>query len=255
MATSLLDILQFQLGVDGNRLAPDDKIKSGEIMPADLIKLREKVSNSAVNNSYIELFEEVKQLSPELFKELTLISIYQAGFNNSPYNLFKAMPNTSRNNDGIINAVAKAVKSYTKFIKNTAEIFQEDGKTAAEMETILHKEVVDEFLRWYDSQNGHYVAQDKVRAMFNPNTPIYRQYDPETQKFSLYQIGERGFDKVGKKIVQKTRAKNVIYFTDTVDTEYNLTAANINDLNSLGVLGADAQGLLDNGITIDKLCN
>ena len=257
MATALLDILQFQLGVDGNRMASEDKVNKGEVIPVDLVKLAEKVSNSATANNYIELFEEVKQLAPELFKEFTMISLYQAGFNNSPYNLFKAMPNTASTNDGIIDATAKATYAYSKFIKSVAKQLKQDSDlTQAELETDLHKEVVDEFLRWYDSQYGHFVAQDKNRAMFNDNTPIYRMYNSKAQKFDLYVIGARGFKETGTKIDNRVAgAKNTVDFTKTVDKKYTPTAATVNDLTSLGVLGEDAKVLMDNGIEVTKLCN
>lgn len=254
-AVMLLKLLDTQLNITDARLLKDGRGVDTQSTLVDLVKLGEKISSAPTVNKYIEMFEELRNHSPEVFKIFTSLSLFQSGISNSPYNLFKGMPNTTKTKGGIIDILAKTVIAYDKFIDNsvTAGVIEApQGWTPKQVATTT---LINDFLRWYDVQYGSYLLESDRKA-YHTTSKAYRKFDSSTLKYEVrVKKGEKP-DK-GDLTVSMGRSKYVREFFKNVDNTY--TVSEVQDIEedavtALGVLERYAKSLIEAGVEVNKLC-
>ena len=254
-AVMLLKLLDTQLNITDARLLKDGRGVDTQSTLVDLIKLGEKISSAPTVNKYIEMFEELRNRSPEVFKIFTSLSLFQSGISNSPYNLFKGMPNTTKTKDGIIDILAKTVIAYDKFIDNSVTAGVIEAPSGWTPQQIATASLISDFLRWYDVQYGSYLLESDRKA-YHTTSKAYRKFDSSTLKYEV-RVKKGAKPDKDDLAVSMGRSKYVREFFKNVDNTY--TVSEIEDIQedsvaALGVLERYAKSLIEAGVEVNKLC-
>lgn len=271
MARALLDIFRFELGrvikadvnVDNNT-----SIYLQNIPSIDLIMFKDSAITTSAANNYIEIFEELRKDSPGLIQLFNSISLFQAGLNNSPYNLFKTLPITDLlaedKSKSLVSNLATTIKTFDKLLpkKDPANV----GATFRRDLTI--QDMVDDFLRWFDLQYGKIYVQPEAASKYNKASMLYRKFDPTQQKFLIYVKPEAGGDGnplASVSSLTKNYLSAVPYTyapTTTAVTNSNVITndtinedATIKQLESLGAFGDIIKSYVAAGGKIETLCS
>jgi len=271
MARSLLDIFRFELGrvikADVN-IDNNVSIYLQNIPSIDLIMFKDSAITTSAANNYIEIFEELRTLSPGLIQLFNSISLFQAGLNNSPYNLFKTLPITDLlaedKSKSLVSNLATTIKTFDKLLpKKGVEHSAEADKRSAAI-----YDMVDDFLRWFDLQYGKIYVQPEAASKYNKASMLYKKFDPTQQKFLIYVKPEAGGD--GNPLASvSSLTKNYLSAvpynyapTTTAVTSSNIiTNATINEdataaqLQTLGSLGDIIKSYVAAGGKIETLCS
>ena len=254
-AVMLLKLLDIQLNITDAKLLKDGRGADTQSTLVDLVKLGEKISSASTVNKYIEMFEELRNHSPEVFKIFTSLSLFQSGISNSPYNLFKGMPNTTKAKDGIIDILAKTVIAYDKFIANSISnniIEAPQGWTPNQVATTA---LINDFLRWYDVQYGSYLLEGDRKAYYS-SSKVYRKFNPSTLKYEV-RVKKDGKPNKNDNTVFMGRSSYVKEFFKNVDNTYTISEVqNIEEdaVTALGALERYAKALIEANIEVSKLC-
>lgn len=271
MARSLLDIFRFELGrvikadvnVDNNT-----SIYLQNIPSVDLIMFKDSAITTSAANNYIEIFEELRTKSPKLMQLFNSISLFQAGLNNSPYNLFKTLPITDLLSEdrskSLVSNLATTIRTFDKLLpkKGVAYSIEADKRSDA-----IYG-MVDDFLRWFDLQYGKIYVQPEAASKYNKASMLYRKFDPTQQKFLIYVKPEAGGDGnplASVSSLTKNYLSAVPYTytpTATAITSSNvITNDTINEdttieqLESLGAFGDIIKAYVAAGGEIETLCS
>lgn len=271
MARSLLDIFRFELGrvikADVN-IDNNVSIYLQNIPSIDLIMFKDSAITTSAANNYIEIFEELRILSPVLIQLFNSISLFQAGLNNSPYNLFKTLPITDLlaedKSKSLVSNLATTIRTFDKLLpkKGVAYSAEADKRSDAIFG------MVDDFLRWFDLQYGKIYVQPEAASKYNKASMLYRKFDPTQQKFLIYVKPEAGGDGnplASVSSLTKNYLSAVPYTyapTTTAETNSNvITNATINEdatikqLESLGAFGDIIKSYVAAGGKIETLCS
>lgn len=271
MARSLLNIFRFELGrvikADVN-IDNNVSIYLQNIPSIDLIMFKDSAITTSAANNYIEIFEELRILSPGLIQLFNSISLFQAGLNNSPYNLFKTLPITDLLSEdrskSLVSNLATTIRTFDKLLpkKGVAYSAEADKRSDAIFG------MVDDFLRWFDLQYGKIYVQPEAASKYNKASMLYRKFDPNQQKFLIYVKPEAGGDGnplASVSSLTKNYLSAVPYAyapTTTAETNSNvITNATINEdatikqLESLGAFGDIIKAYVAAGGEIETLCS
>jgi len=271
MARALLDIFRFELGrvikADVN-IDNNVSIYLQNIPSIDLIMFKDSAITTSAANNYIEIFEELRTLSPKLIQLFNSISLFQAGLNNSPYNLFKTLPITDLlaedKSKSLVSNLATTIKTFDKLLPkkdptNVGATFRRD---------LTIQDMVDDFLRWFDLQYGKIYVQLEAASKYNKASMLYRKFDPAQQKFLIYVKPEAGGDGnplASVSSLTKNYLSTVPYTyapTTTAVTNSNVITndtinedATIKQLESLGAFGDIIKWYVAAGGEIETLCS
>jgi hypothetical protein len=271
MARALLDIFRFELGrvikADVN-IDNNVSIYLQNIPSIDLIMFKDSAITTSAANNYIEIFEELRKDSPGLIQLFNSISLFQAGLNNSPYNLFKTLPITDLlaedKSKSLVSNLATTIKTFDKLLPkkdptNVGATFRRD---------LTIQDMVDDFLRWFDLQYGKIYVQPEAASKYNKASMLYRKFDPTQQKFLIYVKPEAGGDGnplASVSSLTKNYLSAVPYAyapTTTAETNSNVITndtinedATIKQLESLGAFGDIIKAYVAAGGEIETLCS
>ena len=201
------------------------------------------------------MFEELRNHSPEVFKIFTSLSLFQSGISNSPYNLFKGMPNTTKTKDGIIDILAKKVIAYDKFIDNSVTAGVIEAPSGWTPQQIATASLISDFLRWYDVQYGSYLLESDRKA-YHTTSKAYRKFDSSTLKYEV-RVKKGAKPDKSDLIVSMGRSKYVREFFKNVDNTYTVSeveGVQEDAVAALGVLERYAKSLIEAGVEVNKLC-
>jgi hypothetical protein len=271
MARALLDIFRFELGrvikADVN-IDNNVSIYLQNIPSIDLIMFKDSAITTSAANNYIEIFEELRKDSPGLIQLFNSISLFQAGLNNSPYNLFKTLPITDLlaedKSKSLVSNLATTIKTFDKLLPkkdptNVGATFRRD---------LTIQDMVDDFLRWFDLQYGKIYVQPEAASKYNKASMLYRKFDPTQQKFLIYvkpEAGGGGTPLTSVSSLTKNYLSTVPYTyapTTTAVTNSNVITndtinedATIKQLESLGAFGDIIKAYVAAGGEIETLCS
>jgi hypothetical protein len=270
MARSLLDIFRFELGrvikadvnVDNNT-----SIYLQNIPSVDLIMFKDSAITTSAANNYIEIFEELRTLSPKLIQLFNSISLFQAGLNNSPYNLFKTLPITDLLSEdrskSLVSNLATTIRTFDKLLpkKGVAHSAEADKRSDA-----IYN-MVDDFLRWFDLQYGKIYVQPEAASKYNKASRLYKAFSSKDQKFIIYVKNDEGGGTPLTSVSSLTKnyLSTVPYTyapTTTAVTNSNVITndtinedATIKQLESLGAFGDIIKAYVAAGGEIETLCS
>nr|HMT02264.1 hypothetical protein [Burkholderiales bacterium] len=209
----------------------------------DLIKLAERTATTAGINNTIELFEDVRTFSPELYKMFTAITLYQAGLNNSPYSLIKVMPNDNVDfaNNSILSALSHATKIFDAMI---GYIEKAKGATAAKQAV---DQYVSDFMDWFTVEHGAMVAPLETKSKYMEAALGYRAYNSTKGIYDYYNKNRTYITPTSKFVVD--------YSAYYAENENRVSKAS---RETVKLLGADEQAqiqVLENaGFDVKQIC-
>jgi len=269
MARSLLDIFRFELGrvikadvnVDNNT-----SIYLQNIPSVDLIMFKDSAITTSAANNYIEIFEELRTKSPKLIQLFNSISLFQAGLNNSPYNLFKTLPITDLLSEdkskSLVSNLATTIRTFDKLLPKKGTSNGDWFRRS----TTIHS-MVDDFLRWFDLQYGKIYVQPEAASKYNKASRLYKAFSSKDQKFIIYVKNDEGGGTPLESVSSLTKnyLSTVPYTyapTTTAVTNSNVITndtinedATIKQLESLGAFGDIIKAYVAAGGEIETLCS
>lgn len=263
MARALLDIFKFELGrvVKSDIVKQEDtSIYTQNIPSVDLIMFKDAAVTTVAANTYTEIFEELRKNSPGLIQLFSSISLFQAGLNNSPYNLFKTLPVTDLLSDdrsvSLVSNLSQTIKTFNTLL---SKYDTKEERSAA----IEH--IVEDFLRWFDLQYGKTFVQPLAASKYNDNSRLYKVFNSKDQRYDIY---VKNSEEGGGTLLANVSSLTKNYLS-TVPYTYSPTTAvtksitvidkdNINSytsqLTSLGALGDVVKDYVDAGGVIEPNC-
>ena len=270
MARSLLDIFRFELGrvikadvnVDNNT-----SIYLQNIPSVDLIMFKDSAITTSAANNYIEIFEELRTKSPKLIQLFNSISLFQAGLNNSPYNLFKTLPITDLLSEdkskSLVSNLATTIRTFDKLLPKKGVAYSAE----ADKRSDAIYNMVDDFLRWFDLQYGKIYVQPEAASKYNKASRLYKAFSSKDQKFIIYVKNDEGGGTPLESVSSLTKnyLSTVPYTyapTTTAVTNSNVITndtinedATIKQLESLGAFGDIIKAYVAAGGEIETLCS
>lgn len=227
----------------------------------DNIRLFERELTNIDTNDVLEAMKEIAEQDYELYRDLSVFTIMQSGFNNSPFNYLKVIPIGKDSERGktedyeyIINDLMKDIIYAVKTSINNGNIDQDMQQFFDEFQ---RNNV--QFLRaktWKTYPLNYYIGFDE-----NKKIKLY-EFDPEKRKSknpatilgSTYnkRYGLNETKVVNEKFAQK--ANDTIEYTDYEDVteQREYTPENITSLkpNEIFVFGSNAEGVHGKGAAL-----